>query len=250
MVIVPIDKKSIGCQVYDQMLDNILNGVWPPGTKLPSENELGQMFGVSRVPIREALRKLNTMGITQTRQGEGSFVLMVTPGMFMNSLLPMLVWNRKSMMDILEYRRIVEPENAALAALNADETDIVNIAATIEDINRIGRPALEFAIADMKFHLDIARATKNSLLYNVSNVIRDVMVSYYRKINELMGIDRALKYHRLIFEAIRDKEPDQARRWMQEHIATTIEDVSKKFPAESEEPIKLKKLKKLKGMKT
>lgn len=247
MVIVPIDKKSIGCQVYDQMLDNILNGVWPPGTKLPSENELGQMFGVSRVPIREALRKLNTMGITQTRQGEGSFVLMVTPGMFMNSLLPMLVWNRKSMMDILEYRRIVEPENAALAAIHADETDIVNIAATIEDINRIGRPALEFAIADMKFHLDIARATKNSLLFNVSNVIRDVMVSYYRKINELMGIDRALKYHRLIFEAIRDKEPDQARRWMQEHIATTIEDVSKKFPEESEEPIKPKKLK---GMRT
>ena len=247
MVIVPIDKKSIGCQVYDQMLDNILNGVWPPGTKLPSENELGQMFGVSRVPIREALRKLNTMGITQTRQGEGSFVLMVTPGMFMNSLLPMLVWNRKSMMDILEYRRIVEPENAALAALHADEDDIVNIAATIEDINRIGRPALEFAIADMKFHLDIARATKNSLLFNVSNVIRDVMVSYYRKINELMGIDRALKYHRLIFEAIRDKEPEQARRWMQEHIATTIEDVSEKFPEESEEPIKPKKLK---GMRT
>ena len=244
MVIVPIDKKSIGRQVYDQMLDNILNGVWPPGTKLPSENELGQMFGVSRVPIREALRKLNTMGITQTRQGEGSFVLMVTPGMFMNSLLPMLVWNRKSMMDILEYRRIVEPENAALAALHADEDDIVNIAATIEDINRIGRPALEFAIADMKFHLDIARATKNSLLFNVSNVIRDVMVSYYRKINELMGIDRALKYHRLIFEAIRDKDPEQARRWMQEHIATTVEDVSEKFPEESV------KQNKLKGMRT
>jgi len=240
LVIVPIDKRGVGCQVYDQMLDNILNGIWPPGTKLPSENELGQMFGVSRVPVREALRKLNTMSITQTRQGEGSFVLMVTPGMFMNSLLPMLVWNRKSMMDILEYRRIVEPENAALAALNADAEDLANIAATIGDINRIGRPALEFAIADMKFHLDIARATKNSLLFNVSNVIRDVMVSYYRKINELMGIDRALKYHGLIFEAIRDKEPEQARHWMREHIATTIEDVSRKFPDEPTEQIKMK----------
>ncbi len=237
MVIIPIDKKSVGCQVYDQMLDNILNGVWPPGTKLPSENELGQMFGVSRVPIREALKKLNAMGITQTRQGEGSFVLMVTPGMFMNSLLPMMVWNRKSMMDILEYRRIVEPENAALAALNADENDVANILATVVVIERIGRPALEFAIADMKFHLDIARATKNSLLFNVSNVIRDVLVSYYRKINELMGVDRALKYHRLIFEAISDRDPERARRWMQEHIATTIEDISQKFADDSEETI-------------
>ena len=69
MEIVPISRRNISRQVYDQMLDNILNGVWPPGTKLPSENELTQMFGVSRVPIREALKKLSTMGITQTRQG-------------------------------------------------------------------------------------------------------------------------------------------------------------------------------------
>ena len=247
MEIVPIDRRNISRQVYDQMLDNILNGVWPPGTKLPSENELTQMFGVSRVPIREALKKLSTMGITQTRQGEGSFVQMMTPGMFMNSLLPMLVWNRKSMMDILEYRRIVEPENAALAAINADGDDLACILATIRDIERIDAPVLEFAIADMKFHLDIARATKNSLLFNVSNVIRDVLVSYYRKINELMGTDRAIRYHRLIFEAIRDRDPDRARHWMQEHILTTIDDVSIKFP---EDFLSATMDKKTKGMRT
>jgi DNA-binding FadR family transcriptional regulator len=225
----PIDKRHISHQVYDHILDNILNGIWPPGSKLPSEHELCLLLGVSRVPIREALKRLNAMGIAQTRQGEGSYVMMLTPGMFMNSLLPMLVLNRKSMMDILEYRRIVEPENAALAARHADETDIGNIASTIEEINRVGKPALEFAIADMKFHLDIARATKNSVLFNVSNVIRDVMVSYYRKINELMGVDRALRYHQLIFEAIRDRDEEAARRWMQEHIATTIDDVSVKY---------------------
>ena len=247
MEIVPIDRRNISRQVYDQMLDNILNGVWPPGTKLPSENELTQMFGVSRVPIREALKKLSAMGITQTRQGEGSFVQMMTPGMFMNSLLPMLVWNRKSMMDILEYRRIVEPENAALAAANADADDLACILATIRDIERIDAPVLEFAIADMKFHLDIARATKNSLLFNVSNVIRDVLVSYYRKINELMGTDRAIRYHRLIFEAIRDRDPDRARHWMQEHILTTIDDVSIKFP---EDFLSATMDKKTKGMRT
>ena len=234
MTVSLIDKRHISHQVYDHILDNILNGAWPPGSKLPSENELCQLFGVSRVPIREALKRFNAMGIAQTRQGEGSYVMMLTPGMFMNSLLPMLVLNRKSMMDILEYRRIVEPENAALAARNADESDIANIAATIEAINRVGKPALEFAIADMKFHLDIARATKNSVLFNVSNVIRDVMVSYYRKINELMGVDRALRYHQLIFEAIRDRDEEAARRWMHEHITTTIDDVSVKYGTEPE----------------
>lgn len=72
MEIVPIDRRNISRQVYDQMLDNILNGVWPPGTKLPSENELTQMFGVSRVPIREALKKLSAMGIKQTGKGKAA----------------------------------------------------------------------------------------------------------------------------------------------------------------------------------
>jgi GntR family transcriptional regulator, transcriptional repressor for pyruvate dehydrogenase complex len=213
-------------------MGNIMKGTWIPGTKLPSENELCLLFGVSRVPIREALRSLNTMGITQTRQGEGSFVSELNPGLFMNSLLPVLVLSRKGMMDILEYRRIVEPENAALAAQNGDEEDFATMAATLAVMDRIGRPALEFSIADMEFHLDIARATKNSLLFSAANVIRDVLVNYYRKINEIMGIERALKYHRLIYEAILDRDPNRARSWMQEHIATTIDDVSSKFEAD------------------
>ena len=234
MDITPIDKKSVSQQVVDQIMGNIMNRTWSPGTKLPSENELGQLFGVSRVPIREALRTLNAMGVTQTRQGEGSYVSEPTPGMFMNSLLPLLLLNRRSMMDILDYRRIVEPENAALAARNADAADLDRMVKTLSDMDRIGRPALEFSIADMEFHLDVARATQNSLLFNMANVIRDILVSYYRKINEIMGVERALKYHRLIFEAIRDKDEERARHWMKEHIATTIDDVSKKYNDESE----------------
>ena len=233
MKIVPIEKKNISQQIADQIMGNIMRGVWDSGSKLPSENELCLLFGVSRVPIREALRTLNAMGITQTRQGEGTFISEPTPGLFMNSLVPLLVLNRKSMMDILEYRRIVEPENAALAARNAEQEDIEAMLATLAVMDRVGQPALEFATADMEFHLDIARATKNTLLFGATNVIRDVLVNYYQKINELMGIDRALKYHRLIFEAIQARDPDQARQWMQEHIATTIDDVSMKYREES-----------------
>ncbi|MDR3590838.1 MAG: FadR/GntR family transcriptional regulator [Negativicutes bacterium] len=220
--------------MYDQILDNIFNGVWPPGTKLPSESELCKLLGVSRVPIRDALNRLNAMGIIQTHQGEGSRVLMLTPGMFMNSLLPMLVFNRKSMLDILEYRRIVEPENAALAAKRAEADDIANISASVEMMEKVGRPIIEFAIADMKFHLDIARATKNSLMFNVANVIRDVMVSYYRRINEITGIDKALMYHRNIFEAIRAGDSERARKWMEENLAVTIDEVSQGYPVEHE----------------
>ena len=234
MAITPIEKKNISQQIFDQILGDIRNGVWIPGAKLPSENDLCQMFGVSRVPIREALRSLNMMGITQTRQGEGSFVSEINPGLFMNSLLPVLVLSRKGMADILEYRRIVEPENAALAARNADEGDIETMEKTLAVMDRIGKPVLNFSVADMEFHLDVARASKNTLLFSAANVIRDVLVDYYHKINEIMGVERALKYHRLVFDAIVDREPDVARQWMKEHIATTIDDVSQKYVDEAE----------------
>ena len=228
-----IDTRAINQQVYDHILDNILNGIWPPGTKLPSINQLCELLGVSHVPVRDALNKLNAMGMIQTQKGGASRVMILNPGMFMNSLLPMLVLNRKSMFDILEYRRIVEPQNAFLAAKRADKADIENMFASIEAMERIARPIVEFAIADLKFHLDIARATKNSLFFNVANVIRDIMVSYYRKINEITGIDKALVYHRHVFEAIRDGDSDQARHWMEENLAVTIDEVSHGF---SEEP--------------
>lgn len=101
-------------------------------------------------------------------------------------------------------------------------------------MERIGQPAMEFSIADMEFHLDIARATQNSLLFNMANVIRDILVSYYRKINQIMGVERAVKYHRLIFEAIREHDEEQARRWMQEHVRTTIDDISIKYADDTE----------------
>ena len=232
MLVTPIRRRNVSAEIVDQIMANIANGIWPAGSKLPSENELTQMFNVSRVPVREALQKLAALGIVQTRQGEGTFVLPVTPGALLNSLLPMLVLNRKNMMDILEYRKIAEADSAALAAANADAKDLARMEALVLEIERIRQPVAAFAVADMEFHLEVARATKNTLLFTVFNVVRDILVNYYRKINEIMGIDRAIKYHRLIFEAIRNRNQEEARRWMLEHIMTTIDDVSRSYADE------------------
>lgn len=147
----------------------------------------------------------------------------------MNSLLPMLVLNKRSMMDILEYRQMVEPESAALAALNADDEDIQRLEETLAEMEKIRKPVIDFAIADLAFHLEIARATKNSVLFNVSYIIKNILVNYYKKINEIMGIERAIKYHGLVLAAIKERDAPQARMWMKEHIKTTVEDVSDKY---------------------
>ena len=74
MGIVPIKKVNVGQMVFDQMQELLIRGEWKPGDRLPSENELADMFNVSRITIRQALQKLSVLGLVKTRFGEGSFV--------------------------------------------------------------------------------------------------------------------------------------------------------------------------------
>ena len=72
-------------------------------------------------------------------------------------------------------------------------------------------------------------ATQNSLIAGIASIIHDVLIVYYRKINEIMGIERAIYYHTLVLNAIREGDADSARKWMNEHINTTVEDIARNF---------------------
>ena len=64
-----VKKVNIGDQVYNQMKDQIMSGVWVPGEKIPSENQLMEVFGVSRGTVRQAIQKLSAVGLLETRRG-------------------------------------------------------------------------------------------------------------------------------------------------------------------------------------
>ena len=74
MAIQAIDRKKVSDEVFEQIKAMIASGNWKPGDKLPSEKELTELFGVSRVTIREALKKLASYNIIETSQGRGSFI--------------------------------------------------------------------------------------------------------------------------------------------------------------------------------
>ncbi len=229
MAMMPIEKISIANQVFDQIKNSILSGEWNPGTKLPSENELTQLFSVSRVPIREALKMLKILGLIETKQGEGTFVRQVSPENFMNSLFPLLVLDKKNMHDVLEYRQIIEVANAGLAAMNADEEDIERLELSLKKIEKSNQSTEELSADDLEFHLNIALATKNNLIIAVTRIISDIFLEYYKRIVNVMGIQKAIKYHTEIFEAIRDQNPELARVKMSEHIGVTIKEVMESY---------------------
>lgn len=122
-----VQRTKLSDQVADQLRSMITGKQYRPGEKLPVEAELAAQFGVSRITVREAMHKLDIMGIVDVRQGAGTFVREITPNAYIKTLLPMLSMDNNSLKDIFEIRQIIECKSAELAALNATPEDLAQV---------------------------------------------------------------------------------------------------------------------------
>lgn len=219
----PVKRNSVSDQVFGQIRNQIVKGEWPPGTKIPSENEFSRMMGVSRITVRVALQKLTILGMLETRQGEGTFVKELSPHNFMDALIPLLVLDNPATIQILEFRRVIEIETSGLAVDRANEEDIRKLEHTLAKMREHIDDPQKFAVEDLKFHICIAEITKNPLIIKVIYIIRDILsTSMYRIVDEL-GTRDGIFYHKKIIEAIKLKDRNTAKRLMEEHIIKTID---------------------------
>jgi DNA-binding FadR family transcriptional regulator len=141
MDIQAIKKIRVGDQVHEQLVNQLLRGAWKPGARLPSENGLALMFGVSRVTVRQALQKMVAQGLVETRQGDGTFVRNYASALSMNKVVPAAVLSENSLMDALEFRRIIEAPTAALAVKKATDGDIRELGAIYDRMLACDRTA-------------------------------------------------------------------------------------------------------------
>ncbi len=218
----PIKKESVGHQVFLQLRDQILRRTWPPGSKLPSENELSRTMGVSRVSIREGIQHLVSLGILETRHGEGTFVRELNGQIHFNALIPLLVLDDIDILHVLEYRRIVEKGAAALAAERATDQDLAEMEAVYGQMIQLRHDIAQFSRADLEFHLVLAKATANPVIIKVNNVLHSILEVSMENIVTALGMEDGLHYHRLIIDAIRARDAQAAESIMQEHVDRTI----------------------------
>ena len=228
----PVKKESIRTQVFRQLRDQVLRRTWPPGSKIPSEHELARSMGVSRVSLREGIQRLASIGILETRHGEGTFVRELTGDIYFNPLIPLLALDPADVFYVLEYRRIVERGTAALAAERATGQDLADLEAVYDRMQATRDDVAEFARADLEFHLVLAKATANPVLIKVNNVLRSVLSISMENIVSTLGVLDGLHYHRLLIEAVRARDAQEAERLMEEHVVRTID----RLRAESERP--------------
>jgi len=220
--LVRVKRVGVKDQVFAQLRDRIVAGAWPPGSKMPSENELTRALGVSRVTLREALHMLASLGLVESRQGGGTFVKAYSGEILLSPLFPMIALDKLDLLNVLEYRRIVEKGTAALAAEKAGEPELAGLAAAYREMLRCKGNPHEFARADLDFHLALARATGNPIVIKINDIIKSVLGASMDRIVASLGVSDGLSYHRRILAAVKARRPALAESLMEEHLLRTI----------------------------
>jgi GntR family transcriptional repressor for pyruvate dehydrogenase complex len=213
----PVSRVTLGEQVAAQLADQITEGRWRPGDKLPSESELCATLHIGRSTLREALKCL-----VQMRPGEGTYVLDGTQLLVDRIRTRGLLKSEKDLQDVGEARMILETELAALAAERADESDLDKLQAILDEMKESLRgTGRDYAALDVEFHLGIAKSSQNRLLHELLVPIRGVLQEFITKSQELPGIKQsAQNHHTKILAALRQRDPEKARRAMRAHLST------------------------------
>ncbi|NLY91097.1 MAG: FadR family transcriptional regulator [Firmicutes bacterium] len=217
-----IKRNKIGELVYKQMYEQIVKGEWAPGTKIPSENELAKRLGVSRITVREALQRLISLGLLEAHHGEGTYVKQVTTGTYMNSLISMLVLDPVDLIEVMEYRKIVEIETAGLAVERATVDDLEKLEKIFRRMEQYKNDVEQFAVEDLDFHLALAEAAKNPLIIKVNTIVKDILSVSMARIVHSLGTANGLYYHQKILEALKNRDKEAAKKIMSEHLTGTI----------------------------
>ena len=219
----PIDKTSLSEEISRQIMRLVSSGDLKPGQKLPSERELCLRFGVGRSSLREALRCLTIVGVLETRVGEGTF-LALNGEKFIGTVLGWRVaTEQKNVENLMTVRLALESETAANAALHATRESIDALEEILAKMKSSLKERLPFAAADAAFHLAIAKASENELIFDLLTLIRSQLEQGLLKVGAWPGgPETACNEHRRILDAIRNRDPESAKAAMREHIGEAL----------------------------
>lgn len=205
-----VRRRSLVDEVVEQIRAEISSGVWAVGSKIPSEYELIDKLGVSRPSVREAVRSLVQLGLLETRQGDGTYVIADDA----TQVALRRAFDTADSHEVIEVRRALDALAAQLAAQHRSEADINALQLHLDGRQRAirGGDVEEFITHDVAFHVGIAEASGNSLLadlYASFDASLRTSVADNSCLSRNTDPDRA-DLHNALFQAVAAQESDQA----------------------------------------
>ena len=222
-----IQRKSVVDQVYEAIKSDILDHVWAVGDKIPSEGELADYFGVNRLSVRMALQKLNTLGLIETKVGEGSYVADFSLQPFMEEIAP-IYQTMERRKDVEQLRNLLEGECMNIAIQFATEEQKEGLKQKLDayteletlynqDVDNMDLLS-EVVEADFAFHYEIICMSGNRLYMDVYKMMKSMITSHirylvYTRSHRDVGQKLMKEYsHGLIYDSIVNGDAEKAKK--------------------------------------
>ena len=208
----PVRTQTRDSAVLESLADFIAASGFAVGTRLPAERELADRLQVSRSTIREALKRWEALGVVEMRKGSGTYLRAPVDRDAIH--LPLTIQRqRDSLLRTLDIRRALEAEAAAIVASKASDAAIAEIEAKLDHMEAIHRKYGDAPQEDWEFHLSIYDATGNPLFGQIVATMYEAFHDFFsHPFGQQDFARRSFHLHRELFEAIKARDPDTARR--------------------------------------
>ena len=221
-------------QVAEQLSAEIKQGRLAPGDKLPTEARLVEQFAVSRTVVREAVSRLKSLGLVDSRQGSGVFVSAQQPFAPLNFEARHAA-SQEAVVQMVEVRRALEAEVAALAAERRSASDLQAIEQAVQALDQAVASGGDGVTEDVNFHRAIAEATRNPFLIQTLGYLSQFLhgATQVTRANEARRGDFAAAVrseHQAILKAIQAGNPTEARQAAAAHMGNAITRIRKADP--------------------
>lgn len=212
-----MNKKLLGSQVEEELMNYILNEPVKIGEKIPNEFELAEMFGVGRSTIREAVKGLVTKGVLEVRRGAGTYVLS-TRTLAEDPLgLARMGDKYKLALELLDVRMMLEPEIAVMACEHITSEEKEQLKQLCDEVEELYLSGKNHAKKDVEFHTCIARCSRNRVVEVLIPIINTAVLTFVN-LTQRQLMKETLETHRAITNSIIKGDSFGAKYAMNMHL--------------------------------
>lgn len=221
-----IKTKRITEEIVEQVRDAIAQGNLKAGERLPSEREMARQLGVSRPSLRQALQVLEHTGFVAIVHGQGTFIRDIGEQSLNDPICALLRDSNKIYLEMYEFRTEIETWAAGRAAGSIKPSDAKQLRGVIDRMQKRIAEQKSCHDLDTEFHLTIARASGNSIYFQIANTIFYLFGEVTRLSHEQLyrskeSQEALFKEHKAIYETIVRKDAAAARKLMHQHLQET-----------------------------
>lgn len=219
---ISIVRRKLSDSVIEEIKRMLMSGELKEGQKLPNQNELASLLGVSRTSLREALNTLRMIGVIEQKPGYGTVIKSRGAAIFADHLNFPLISDERATYELIEARGVIEVGAVELAVFHATEEQIREMGMLIEEMekNLKNKRVAEYISNDVAFHYLIAKASQNRFIVHLYATLRGAMEQFMQEGFRVLYfmLDRSFEFHVKIYEAIKARDVELAVSNMRSHI--------------------------------